>query len=98
MSTIPPTAPVAPRHGPTVKQPKPDLTDYVVETGLTRRLVRATDETQAHHLFLSSTPMLRNLRIGPGDVVVRRASDSDVASFRRRSNRALRAANLTFDL
>lgn len=81
-----------------MKQPKPDLTDYIVETGLTRRLVRATDTVHAEQLFLASTPMLRNLRIGPGDVIVRPASDSDVQSFKRCSSKALRAAHLTFDL
>lgn len=80
-----------------MKQSKPDLTPFVVQTGLTRRLVRAT-ATQASQLFLASTPMLRNLAIGPDDVVVRPASESDVELFKRRSTRALRAANLTFDL
>lgn len=74
----------------------PNLTAYVVRTGLTTRLVRATDAEHAERLFLASTPMLRNLKRGPGDIVVRRAAAIDVEAFSRK--RARPAPNLTLDL
>lgn len=79
-----------------MKAKAPDLTTYVVETGLTSRLVRATDTTHAEQLFLASTPILRNLKRGPGDVVVRIATPHDFVAFSRK--RAKPAPNLSLDL
>ncbi len=59
----------------------PALTSYVVVTGLTSRLVRATDAEHAEQLFLDSAPMLRHLKRAPGDIVVRVATELELEAF-----------------
>lgn len=59
---------------------------YVIRTGLTRRLIRADDPTDALERFraiLRGDPSfgVRRVVFEPGDVIVQPATDDDLAEF-----------------
>lgn len=60
------------------------MPDYVIQVGLTRRLVHAPDEERAMQLFLNDVPMRRQYLGVLDETHVREATENDILEFRRR--------------
>ena len=59
------------------------MSHWIIETGLTRRLVEADDEAAAVSRFKYETPMRSVLLLAADDLQVHEATEEEIAEFQR---------------
>jgi len=64
-----------------------DRSSWIVTTGLTRRLVIGRSKDDAWVKFLEAVPKSQSLNLGEHDAGVDRATEEEVAEFRRKKVR-----------